>query len=399
VDARDATKQNTLSSASGGNVVLDANNNTGNVITNITATDGVITISKGNIASTDYVTNGDNALSMTDSTTKAPTIHAVQGMKTTSVRAVSSAVDTLVPTEKAVASAISTASSGITGEFEEVGDLENDPNAATEAHNVVVDADDPTKIPRNYNIQKGIMYLNGTGIENHSATALTGDDVAAGDSWTEDSSETAVYKIGNMDDYVPTMAAVEARVKKAQNDAVSEAGSAAVHYTDNVLTSTARSNTNKVKLPEMQALQTSTTTAASTAPTSTTGRWQTTDSTATATYASDEKWPTQKAVTQQIEALDLTAVSTTGKPIVSVSQTDGLVSASVGEIKNAGIASDAAIDFSKMSDVLKDVNSASTDATCSAGSPCVLTFYKVGNTKYYKWTNMDTESTNAVPNS
>ncbi len=48
---------------------------------------------------------------------------------------------------------------------------------------------------------------------------------------------------------------------------------------------------------------------------------------------------------------------------------------------------------------LNDINNATTDAACTKGAPCVLSYYVDGSNKYYKWTNMDTEGLNAVNDS
>ena len=418
VDARDATKQNTLSSASGGNVVLDANNNTGNVITNITATDGVITISKGNIASTDYVTNGDNALSMTDSTTKAPTIHAVQGMKTTSVRAASSAVDTLVPTESAVRTAIDTASGGITDQFE--GNVADDGNGGfvvegTEdaPDNVVVDSEHPNLIPRNYNIQKGIAYLEGTGIENHNKSNSDGVDADAISS--TDSAWDTIISEKEADDYVPTIAAVEKRVLAAEeaaagglSDAIVKQGNADVTWTDSVTNAnkgtsvhlidaaTAANRDNYV--PTVKAVEKRIDSALSKSSESNIVSTLTarTNGEINANTGSDSKVPTTQLMVNVIKSLDQstygsdTATTGTGavtKPVTAVTEKDGIITAQRGKITFE----DA------MENALKDVNNKNTDAVCSAASPCVLTYIgsQASGIPQFRWTNMDTDSTNA----
>ncbi len=67
-------------------------------------------------------------------------------------------------------------------------------------------------------------------------------------------------------------------------------------------------------------------------------------------------------------------------------------------ITNDDISTSADIAYSKMNGTLKDVNSASTNATCTAASPCVLTYYKIGSTVYYKWTNLiETDGVTALP--
>jgi len=442
VDARDATKQNTLSSASGGNIVESGS---GNVVTGISAVDGTVTVTKGTIAATDYIKNGTNALNLSmatgeDKDSMAPSITAIEGMKqgaitsgTVDAWSTSSgdgADNNKVPTTKAITqqldlirTAINTGDTGITRQFEDgmsaatleafnawkedsmplsgtkydalVTAIAND----SKYHNAIADTADPNKLARNSNIQKGTMYMMGHGIQNHQTnidnTIVVRDKDTSKASWDK---VFVTEKAG--DDYVPTMAAVEARVLAAEEAAGS--GLTNKIATQGNSTATWNTVTSDNKGTSVNLLE--------------------------ARSAKDSYVPTVAAVEKRIESLDAAGVDgssdaeTTadrGKPVVAISQANGVISAELGQVKEAGIEdsavtsakiangaiinedinANAAIDFSKMSDALKDVNSASTDATCSAGSPCVLTFYKVGNTKYYKWTNMDTESTNAVPNS
>lgn len=44
---------------------------------------------------------------------------------------------------------------------------------------------------------------------------------------------------------------------------------------------------------------------------------------------------------------------------------------------------------------LNDINT-DADAACTKGAPCVLSYYVDGTNRYYKWTSMDTEGLNAV---
>ena len=125
----------------------------------------------------------------------------------------------------------------------------------------------------------------------------------------------------------------------------------------------------------------------------------------------------------KINALDATGVdgssdaATTanrGKPVVAISQADGIISAELGQVKEAGIedsavtsakiadgtivnadiSSSAAIDFSKMNAGLSSVNVAGStyNSSCTAANPCVLTYFD----GHYEWTAMDTEGVNAV---
>ena len=388
VDAMDATKQNKLNSGDGGNITVSG---TGNVVTGITASNGAVTVTKGNIAATDFVKNTDtvnnetktNVLEFDNDANHAPSITAVKNMKTTSVRT-TGAVDTLVPTEAAVRSAITSATStlntniettasGITGQFEStVADdgsgtiIAEDTGEAPD--NVVVDADHPNLIPRNYNIQQGIAYLEGTGIENHNKTNTDGvgeDEIA-----NTDSAWGTIIGAKAADDYVPTIAAVEKRVLAAET-------TASGNYANRNL-----SNLNPAGNTVID------------------GRIDT-----------------------KINALDATGVdgssdaATTanrGKPVVAISQADGVISAELGQVKEAGIedsavtsakiadgtivnadiSSSAAIDFSKMNAGLSSVNVAGStyNSSCTASNPCVLTYFD----GKYEWTAMDTENVSAV---
>ena len=147
--------------------------------------------------------------------------------------------------------------------------------------------------------------------------------------------------------------------------------------------------------------------------------------------ASDEKLPTEKAVAAAIKANSVTAdydsnetytsgtigyaiqnatmgvkkadgVSATqysegvvaanslGKPIMKFDKNaNNELVATLGEIKNVGVASDADIDYSKMNKALPNINTPSTayvqGTTCTDSAPCVLSF----NGTAYTWTNMD----------
>lgn len=339
-------------------------------------------------AATTYVTNGTNALSLSDSTDHAPSITAVKGMKTTSVRT-SGAVDTLVPTEKAVATALA-------GKVNVAG-VNDDTNA-------IVD-DRAERIPTNNAVQKGVLYIRGDGIERHSAAADL-DTITAAQSWTnasgDDNSIKTILEGRLMDNYVPTMAAVEARVKAAE---------AAIPAAPSTITTNAlaAATTDNSQLPTVAAVKGIVKTGTSTNTTDLTTRNSSTN--VITSTGSDTAVPTTALLVDVLQTLDQTSYGTdeTGtKPVTSVTQVDGKIIPVRGTITTAGIAngtivnedisSTAAIAYTKMNGTLKDVNSASTDATCTAASPCVLTYYKIGSNVYYKWTNLiETDGVTALP--
>ena len=188
------------------------------------------------------------------------------------------------------------------------------------------------------------------------------------------------------DNYVPTVAAVEKRVQAA----VAQAGANIDKETTNVL-----SSSNTAYLPTVAAVQEAkdTTDAATVANNATTLTVNNGDD--NHFYTADAVEAGFTAVNTLIDGMDLTAVSETGKPIVSVSQADGKVSASVGQIKNAGVASDAAIEYTKMDGALRGINAETAAGMgCSASNPCVLTY--LGASGGYRWTAMDTEGVNAA---
>ena len=326
-------------------------------------------------AATTYVTNGTNALSLSDSTDHAPSITAVKGMKTTSVRT-SGAVDTLVPTEKAVATALS-------GKLN--SDLVNDDT------NAIVD-DHAERIPTNNAVQKGVLYMKGDGIARRS-TAADLDSITAAQSWTTaagtDNSIRTILEGRLMDNYVPTMAAVEARVKAAEGliptvpggtNTKSATYSSSAH-TLTVATSGDGASTSKHATPKQVA-----------------------------NTITDVKNYIDYKDSLKANSADLGDLATLDA-VGSAQITDGAVgnddlannAVTTGKIKdgtivNADISDTAAIAYTKMNGTLKDVNSASTDATCTAASPCVLTYYKIGSTVYYKWTNLiETDGVTALP--
>lgn len=429
VDAKDDLKQNLLDSGANGNVTFTGDTTNGNVITNVSANgNGTITFTKGRIAASDYVSNTDtvdnetkdNVLEFNNASDKAPSVTAVKNMKTTSVAETGSTSNFKLPTETAVRAAITAAettlnttisntSDAITGNFEDAHAaganvteldriLEGDPNATANVHNTVADTTDLQKIPRNYNIQKGIAYVKGAGIENRTAGMTIGGEEATDaqkqKSWATEEATRGLGKIRNakaLDDYVPTMAAVEARVKEAEQTAGSNLTSAADDTASASVSGTA-----------------------------------TTLTIATAGQAGNK---TDKFATSHAVATGFTAVNTaignmaldaqTGAGVVkSVSQADGKIAVSRSTVATDDIAN-SAVTHAKLADdavegnnvknhslqykdemdfKLSEINTPGGDgsAGCVIGSPCVLTMVMSGGAPVYEWTNMDTDNTNAV---
>ena len=387
VDAMDATKQNKLNST-GANANITVSGS-GNVITDITAADGAVTVTKGSIAATDYIKNGTNALDLTMGTgeskdSMAPSITAIEGMKVTSVAASGSTSNVKVPTETAVRSAIDTAasntSSAITGQFEDEVNIE-DGESTNAADNVVVDADHPNLIPRNYNIQKGIAYLEGTGIENHSGEVGSAEIAARRQSEEEDpetyaNSWNTIIDAKEADDYVPTIAAVEKRVLAAETTA---SGNYANRNLSNLTTAgnTVIDGRIDTKINALDVGLTSGTTGV----------------TMGGTAVSGDIGKVVVSVQEQDGLLTNVALGQAGTAGIADS---AVTSAKIadGTIVNADINSSAAIDFSKMNAGLSSVNVAGStyNSSCTASNPCVLTYFD----GHYEWTAMDTENVSAV---
>ena len=338
-------------------------------------------------AATTYVTNGTNALNLSDSSDHAPSITAVKGMKSTSnlatvsngVVSISAGSDTALPTTKAVADTIKTldhktasASSNATTAVTAVSQADGQVTvtngtlaAAAIGQKVtqkLLSSTSTGYIPTVAAVQGAVTYVNNTASENKRTASVTVEEVpAAADVFTRN----ATIKVGG-DDYVPTVAAVEARVRAAEESAVQS------------VTEGSANGTIKVDGTDVSV-----------------------HGLGTAAYIA------KGANTANANANSLVTVNANGfvtgtATAGALAKKDAVGSADITDlsIANADISNSAAIDYSKMNATLKDVNSASTNATCTAASPCVLTYYKVGTTVYYKWTNLiETDGVTALPNS
>lgn len=237
------TKQDKLTTT---NVITDG---TGDVVTGVTASDGTVTITKGSIDVSGAVSDGDNALDLTSSTTKAPSVKAVLGVKSTSALAtkdstnvvtISAGADNKVPTTKAVADTLklldskkdtdtAAVSKVITNVSQTDGQVTyqegtigiNAIDSSAKETNNVVTSTNTTILPTVAAVQAGI-------VKQGTATA----DWSTVTSSTEGASTQlkAMEIATNRDSYVPTVAAVEKRLSGLEvtsamitNDAVTNA--------------------------------------------------------------------------------------------------------------------------------------------------------------------------------
>lgn len=406
VDAKDGLKQDKLTSASGGNVSVDNTSNTAasRAVTGITATNGVLTFTTQPIAAgitaSDVVDDGtgsNTALQLTNDA-KAPSVRSIKAAKTTTnlvtrdnttglttvtggddnhfitSHAVADSIKTLDHATLANSSNASTAVTAVTQVDGQVRVTNGTLGAAaigeTESRNVV-SSRNGGYLAGVGGVQEGVLYMKGNSVANMTASATP----TAEDSWTvangTDDAIKAIRDAKGFDQYVPTVAAVEARAQALQAYAQSVANTAASGVA--VTTTNTKSAT-----------------------------WDSSNNTLTVASSGDGASTTKVATPKQV-ANTITDVKSyiDYKASGALARKDAVGSSEITNLSiiNEDISTSAAIDFSKMNDGLKDVNSSSADGNCTAGSPCVLTFYKVGSTKYYKWTNLDTESTNAVPNS
>lgn len=228
-DYVDTTKQNKLTTA---NVITDG---TGDVVTSVTASDGTVTVTKGPIDVSGAVSDGTNALDLTSSTTKAPSVKAVLGVKSTSALAtkdstnvvtISAGADNKVPTTKAVADTLklldskkgtdtAAVSKVITNVSQTDGQVTYQEgtiginaiaSSAKETDNVVTSTN-TTILPTVAGVQAGIVK-QGTATADWSTVTSSTEGASA--------QLKAMAIATNRDSYVPTVAAVEKRLSGLQ---------------------------------------------------------------------------------------------------------------------------------------------------------------------------------------
>ncbi|MBQ7244925.1 MAG: hypothetical protein IJS34_00975 [Alphaproteobacteria bacterium] len=381
---------------------------TGNVVKSVTQTDGQIAVTKGEIVNADVASNA-----------------AIDDSKIAFTTAHTNALD-----------------SGITSA--KVSNYDNTTTTVNNAtdDNVVATREANTNLLKGTGLQKAVAHLKGNGAENYTAnvdnsntenTGIKNETVSSAAKTAWDATLTA--KQG--DNYLTTLAAVERRVQEGVQDAVSQAGNnVSTTYADknlsnltpagtavitNAVTSGAAggnySNTtsgltattiqNAIDEVEGRVDTAETNIATNTASITTlNGDVSTTgsvlkaikDNAENATFTPGNSGITATNLADAIKEVKTTAASglagldvtdnATEQPVTAVNQTDGAIAVTRGTISYAqGLKYD-----------LSNINTAGGDgsAACVQGSPCTLTMFMNNGTPVYEWTNMDTESTNAV---
>ncbi len=219
------------------------------------------------------------------------------------------------------------------------------------------------------------------------------------------------------DNYVPTVAAVEKRVQSAINTAIQTAGNSAADTYQTKSDSYVASNGNYITAGQgvganLVALDTRAKTnaddiATNAANITTLNSGANTQGSVSqkiqaeaesATFTPGDSGLTSTTLAAAIKEVKTTAASgltaltstdtATNQPVVAVNQNNGAVAPVRGTISYA-----QGLKYN-----LSNINTQGGDgsAACVQGSPCTLTMFMDNGNPVYEWTNMDTESTNAV---
>lgn len=400
VDAKDDLKQNLLDSGANGNITKDDTGTTAasRVVTNVTADgQGHVTVVTAPIDVGGDISTAINALDGTvvnnDSGTIVRNVTQTDGVITVEHGTVGTndIDDSAVTTAKIAGTAVTTAKiadGAVTMPKTSFTMPQGDSNASWLA------AIDETTSTSNYggkdvlgatwNQQEGKLQAANAQADNYVPTmgavnALIVKQSEAQDatkSWAVDNNGTLFTKYKNAgDSYVPTVEAVERRVQQAE----ANAGTSLSNATDNTASATHSNGT--VTFAEANHDGNQTTKLAT-------------------SHAVEQGLEAIKGYTDhQIGSLDNATEATDTNntihtPIVAVSQTDGVVTATRGTISGAGIEANSLEYAANINNLLKDVNSGDA-ARCPKGSPCVLTYYVDGGKQFVRWTNMDTDNTEA----
>lgn len=238
---------------------------------------------------------------------------------------------------------------------------------------------------------------------------------------TEEPGATNLYNVNaanvaTRDNYVPTVAAVEARVLSAIDEATQAASASAASTYQTKNDSKVASNGNYITAGQgvganLVALDTQAKTNADNIATNTASittlngdvstdgsvlntikeNAATGDFDANGTYADGTIGKAIKeAGTGAINTLDVTDASADGQPVVQVNQTNGIVAPVRGTITyKDGLES-------RLSNVNDSGDESTAYKKCTTDSPCTLTMIWSNDKPVYEWTNMDTENTDAV---
>lgn len=364
--------------------------------------------------SSNFVTNGTNALSLSADTTKAPSVTAVKGIVTTNQRTATTgtdaAVDTLVPTEKAVATVLA-------GKQDTISDL------ATIRSNASAGAGAATTIGGYGNIvthntsefatstQGGkadtavqTVKVNGTAVTKTSGAVDITVPTKVSD-LSNDSSFATTTQVATAKSEAIAAAATDATTKAnakvssattisttstttAPNEkAVSTALGLKANSADLAAVATSGSYSDLSNKPTIPAAQVQSDWNATTGmgvilnkPTlGTAAAKDTTD-----LYSSTGTDPvTGKGVAAAIAGLDSTKNATTNQVITGITQTDGKIASVTSTLitnNNIAAAGTANIEYAKMLAPTATINGGT--AACSASAPCVLSY----DGSSYSWT-------------
>ena len=185
---------------------------------------------------------------------------------------------------------------------------------------------------------------------------------------------------GMTDNYVPTVAAVEKRVQKAQADAISQAGTNVLKETNNVL-----SSGNTTYLPTVAAVQ-----AAKDTTEVATESGGTITITA-GTNTDDNHVPTSLTVKNDMDTLKTAINKKLNANTAITAKNNSIVNYDANGLVTGGVV------FEDASGGLTGVNGETAgNMRCSTTNPCVLTYLGgTGANAKYRWTAMDTENVTA----
>jgi len=360
-----------------------------------TVKDGLETSITNNVTNNTYstnfvsTTNGATNITVTDVQTADEAKLATTGIVESGFNAVHTAIDNM---DHATGTASTNASSAVTTVSQADGKVTVTngtlgiaaiDDAAKEKGNIVVSTAEDNKVPTVGGVQKGILYWqasNNTESKNvyDPTNKIDSEDLARGKDWNNGGETTFTGKAGSafpkdMDAYIPTVAAVEQRVKKAEADAVA----AVPKETNNVL-----SSNNTGYLPTVAAVQA----AKDTGTTASENNGQI--AVTAGTNTNDNHVPTSLAVKTDMETL-ATAINKklNAKTTAIPAQNNSIVNYDANGLVTGGtLLEDAA-------GGLKGVNAeAEGNMGCSTSNPCVLTYLGgTGSAAKYRWTAMDTD--------
>ncbi|MCQ2581142.1 MAG: hypothetical protein MJ164_03135 [Alphaproteobacteria bacterium] len=370
---------------------------TGDVVTGVTASDGTVTVTKGSI---DAVSNGDNALNLTSSTTKAPTVKAVQGSvlyvgntasantKTPS-KAISSVSananvfntnstikadsDAYVPSVAAVEARIkgisitnSNVATGAGITTNKMGAITGYTKATTNAALAATDTLNTAlgKLEKKADDADGVA----TSVKSHIANQGTytvdwnNSTVTTSNDASKDSNLGAAK--ADQDTYIPTMAAVEQRVKTAET--------AASNALSNLTVTSAMIQDGTIAEADI-------------------GTGAVTNGKLGADAVTSDKIKNGEVKTNDIADLNVTTGKLAADAVTNAKLADNAVQTENVVDKSLKYQNDM------NNPALYDINTGAVPASdvCTKTAPCMLTYYKEGGYVYTRWTPLDADGLSA----